>query len=162
MDTLALPSALGVAFRRMRFVALCVILFVLSGGYRGQSLAAPPFDIAPTFLELAGAKPSDPDAQDAVSLVPVLEGQRMPEGRELYFVRREGGPRYGGKSYEAIIRGEWKLMQNDPFSPLELYNLRDDPHESSNLAALAPQLFNDLSKALARHIQRGGASPWQK
>jgi arylsulfatase A-like enzyme len=120
------------------------------------------FDLVPTFLELAGAKSSAPKQLDAVSLVPLLEGRVMPEGRELYFVRREGGKAYGGKDYQAIIRGEWKLMQNDPYTPLELYNLKNDPHETTNVAAKAPKVFNELSTALSRQIQRGGETPWQK
>ena len=118
------------------------------------------FDVFPTFLELAGVPPS-PDL-DAVSLVPLLEGRAMPANRELYFVRREGGAAYGGKSYEAIVRGEWKLLQNDPWSPLELYHLKNDPQETTNLAGKAPKVFNELSTALRRHIQRGGSVPWQK
>jgi arylsulfatase A-like enzyme len=61
-----------------------------------------------------------------------------------------------------LIRGDWKLLQNDPFSPLELYNLRDDPQETTNLAASNRKVFNELSAALRAHIQRGGAVPWQK
>jgi arylsulfatase A-like enzyme len=118
------------------------------------------FDLFPTFLELARAKPAT--GLDAVSLVPVLKGGIITAPRDLYFVRREGGAAYGGKSYEAIIRGDWKLMQNDPFSPLELYNLKADPQERTNLAATNKEMFNKLSTALREHIQRGGATPWQK
>lgn len=118
------------------------------------------FDLFPTFLELAGAKPTSD--LDAVSLVPVFKGGVMSAPRDLYFVRREGGAAYGGKSYEAIIRGDWKLLQNDPFSPRELYNLRDDPQEKKNLAAVNRKVFQELTAALSAHIQRGGAVPWQK
>ncbi len=118
------------------------------------------FDLFPTFLELAGAKPS-PEL-DAVSLVPVLNGETISKPRDLYFVRREGNLTYGGKSYEALIRGDWKLMQNSPFSPLELYNLKVDPHEQQNVAATNKAIFNDMAKALRTHIQRGGATGWQK
>lgn len=118
------------------------------------------FDLFPTFLEIAGVEPS-PDL-DAVSLVPVLDGGTITAQRDLYFVRREGGRIYGGKSYEALIRGDWKLMQNDPYSPLELYNLKTDPKEANNLAAKAPKIFNELSTALRQHIQRGGRTPWLK
>jgi arylsulfatase A-like enzyme len=117
------------------------------------------FDLFPTLVELAGG--SAPPGLDAVSLVPVLKGGAITRARDLYFVRREGGARYGGKSYEAIIRGDWKLMQNDPYSPLELYNLRDDPQEKTNLAGKAPKIFNELSTALRAHVQRAGATPWQ-
>jgi arylsulfatase A-like enzyme len=117
------------------------------------------FDLFPTFLELAGATPSK--ELDAVSLVPVLKGGEMKAPRDLYFVRREGGNVYGGKSYEAIIRGEWKLLQNDPYGPLELYNLQNDPGETKDLAASNKKVVNELAAALRLHIQRGGATPWQ-
>jgi arylsulfatase A-like enzyme len=99
---------------------------------------------------------------DAVSLIPALKGGAITTSRDLYFVRREGGAAYGGKSYEAIIRGDWKLMQNDPFSPLELYNLKTDPQEKTNLAPSNKKIFNELATALRQHIQRGGVTPWQK
>ena len=117
------------------------------------------FDIFPTFLELAGATPSK--ELDAVSLVPVLKGGKITTPRDLYFVRREGGVSYGGKSYEAIIRGEWKLLQNDPYSAMELYNIQNDPGETKDLAASNKKVVNELAAALRLHIQRGGATPWQ-
>lgn len=117
------------------------------------------FDLFPTFLELAGATPSK--ELDAVSLVPVLKGGKITTPRDLYFVRREGGVTYGGKSYEAIIRGEWKLLQNDPYSALELYNIQNDPGETKDLAASNKKVVNELAAALRLHIQRGGATPWQ-
>jgi arylsulfatase A-like enzyme len=118
------------------------------------------YDLFPTFLELAGAKPSS--ELDALSLVPILKGGTITTPRDLYFVRREGWARYGGKSYEALIRSDWKLMQNDPYSPPELYNLKADPQEKTNLAAKAPKVFNGLSEAMRKQIQRGGGTPWQK
>ncbi len=117
------------------------------------------FDIFPTFLELAGATPSK--ELDAVSLVPALKGGKITTPRDLYFVRREGGVSYGGKSYEAIIRGEWKLLQNDPYSALELYNIQNDPGETKDLAASNKKVLNELAAALRLHIQRGGSTPWQ-
>ncbi|MBE0542094.1 MAG: sulfatase-like hydrolase/transferase [Verrucomicrobia bacterium] len=117
------------------------------------------FDLFPTFLELAGRQRTAD--LDAMSLVPVLTGGTITAPRDLYFVRREGG-NYGGKSYEAIIRGDWKLLQNDPFKPLELYNLKEDPREQNNLATRNRPVFNELAAALRTHIQRGGAVAWQK
>ncbi|RCS52747.1 N-acetylgalactosamine 6-sulfate sulfatase [Bremerella cremea] len=118
------------------------------------------FDIFPTFLELAGAKPADD--LNAVSLTPILSGKPMPaQPRELYFVRREGGMRYGGKSYQAIIYNGWKLMQNDPYSPLELYNLKEDPQEQNDLAKSERQMFRQLQQAMQRQIQAAGSVPWQ-
>jgi arylsulfatase A-like enzyme len=119
------------------------------------------FDLFPTCLELAGVAPREPRELDALSLAPVLAGRPLEGVRDLYFVRREGGPAYGGKSYEALIRGDWKLLQNDPYSPRELYHLRDDPKETTNLAQQRPEVVRELSAALAAQIQRGGSTPWQ-
>lgn len=116
------------------------------------------FDVFPTFLELAGHPL--PDDLDAASLLPAFRGQPLPAGREFYFVRREGG-RYGGMSYHALLRDGWKLVQNDPFSPLELYDLASDPREERNLAAAHPDRLQALLAALRIHIQRGGVAPWQ-
>jgi arylsulfatase A-like enzyme len=118
------------------------------------------FDVFATFLEAAMI--GQPPGTDAVSLLPILKGDEPPAGeRELYFVRREGGPQYGGKSYEALLRGDWKLLQNSPYQPLELYNLADDPQEEKNLIADQPKVARELEAALRRHIQRGGATAWQ-
>jgi len=117
------------------------------------------FDIFPTFLELAGAKL--PPGLDAVSLAPILrkEAFETPE-RELYFVRREGGS-YHGKAYHALVQGDWKILQNQPFQPYELYNLKDDPQEQNDLAKTEPEILKKLALALAKQIQHGGATPWQ-
>ena len=118
------------------------------------------FDLHATFLDLAGC-PRD-RGSDAVSLRPILSGKKMPdETREMYFVRREGGNRYVGKAYHAIIRGRWKLLQNDAFSPLELYDLVADPGEKNNVIENQTKIANDLKRALRAHIQRGGRVSWQ-
>ncbi|MBL9213737.1 MAG: sulfatase-like hydrolase/transferase [Opitutaceae bacterium] len=132
---------------------------VIAAGSRSD-YAGLAFDAGATFLEAAGV--ARPAGLDAVSLLPILRGGTPdPKPRELYFVRREGGPAYGGKSYEALIRGDWKLMQNSPYAPLELYNLKDDPQEQKNVIQQHPAVARDLESALRIHIQRGGATPWQ-
>ncbi len=118
------------------------------------------FDIFATALEAAGVtRPAD---LDAVSLLPLLRGGAAPTGsRDLYFVRREGGVAYGGKAYEALIRGDWKLLQDNPYAPLELYHLKDDPQERTNLIGKNPAVARELQLALRLHVQRGGSTPWQ-
>ena len=117
------------------------------------------FDLYPTFVELAGGTPAD--GLDAVSLAPVLRGGLIDGPRDLYFVRREGGSRYGGNSYEALIRGEWKLLRNDPFSPYELYCLASDPEERNDVAAINRKKVEELAAAVRTHVRRGGSTPWQ-
>ena len=117
------------------------------------------FDLFPSALEMAGIPRSA--ELDAVSLLPLFRGEPLPDNRVLYFVRREGGPAYGGKSYEALIRGRWKLMQNTPCRPLELYDLAADPGETTDLSGKRPEIVRELSTLLRVQIQRGGAVPWQ-
>ncbi len=132
---------------------------VIERGSRSASVGLS-FDIVPTFLELAGCAPVAD--LDAVSMLPAFRGDdRSGSERALYFTRREGGVAYGGKSYEALIRGRWKLMQNDPFSPLELYDLADDPYEQADLSQSRKDIVRELSDELRKHVQAGGQVPWQ-
>lgn len=117
-------------------------------------------DIFPTALEIAGLPL--PAGIDGVSFLPTLRGEEQPEPpRDLYFVWLEGGLLHQGKTVDALRQGDWKLLQDSPFAPLELYNLKDDPQETTNLANREKSIFSNLSAVLRRQIQRGGAVPWQ-
>ena len=132
----------------------------ITAGSRTERVALT-MDLFATITEAAGV-PTAKDI-DAVSFLPTLLGQSQTDPpRDLYFVRREGGPAYGGKSIEALIRGDWKLIQDSPFQPLELYNLKSDPRETTNVAAQEKKVFQELSTALRRRIQQGGQVRWQE
>lgn len=118
-------------------------------------------DLMPTVCDLAGATiPEDTDGQ---SLVPLLLGQSLPEDdRPLVFVRREGGPRYLGQDYYAIRQGPWKLVQNHPFEPFQLYHLGKDPREQRDLIAQEQEVATSLAQTLMQRIQQAGQVPWQR
>lgn len=118
-------------------------------------------DIFPTVLSAAGLK--GPGGIEGKTFLPTLLGKGQSQyQRDLFFTRREGGNRYQGKTIDAVIRGDWKLLQNSPFEPLELYNLKADPAEANDLSKKNGGKFNELSTALRAQLQRGGKIPWQK
>ena len=125
-----------------------------------SDLRAMSMDILPTAFAAAGVQV--PEDIEGRSFLPTLFGNKQEPLREqLFFCRREGGMRYGGKTIEAVIDGPWKLVHNSPWGPLELFNLKDDPREEHNLADTKRKKFEELNAALRRQIQLGGRVPWQ-
>lgn len=130
----------------------------IKAGSRGDRIALT-MDLFPTICEAAGAA-VDYEI-DGRSILPTLLGKSQPvEERFLFWVRREGGG-YGGRAYYAARYGDFKLVQNTPFEPLQLYNLKDDPKEQNPLDRKHP-MYNKLFTALRNHIIEAGAVPWEK
>ena len=119
-------------------------------------------DLYPTILEIAGD--NNKLNIDGTSFADELYNPKNnhKNDRNIYFVRREGGMKYSGKTISAIRKGSWKLLQNSPFDSLELYNLDLDPQEKNNLINSEREVYNELNKLLMNQIQQGGSIPWQR
>jgi arylsulfatase A-like enzyme len=118
-------------------------------------------DILPTVFQAAGINIEQ--VIEGRSFLPILSGKKQePLRTQMFFCRREGGPRYGGKTIEAVIEFPWKLLQNSPWQPLELYNLQADPQEQQNLAGTNRGVVNRLNAAMRLQLQKGGSVPWQQ
>jgi len=116
-------------------------------------------DLYPTICEAAGAMITH--QIDGRSILPTLLGKSQPEeDRFLFWVRREGGG-YGGRAYYAARYGDYKLVQNSPYEPMELFNLKDDQQEQKPLDR-KHKMYRTLFNALRNHIIEAGAVPWQK
>ncbi|MBN2136926.1 MAG: sulfatase-like hydrolase/transferase [Sedimentisphaerales bacterium] len=116
-------------------------------------------DLFPTICDAANAKIEH--KIEGRTILPTLLGMNQPaEDRFLFWVRREAGP-YAGRAYYAARLGDFKLLQNSPFEPLELYDLKEDPKEQNPLGKKHP-MYNKLLAALRNHIIEAGAVPWQK
>ncbi len=117
-------------------------------------------DLMPTMLDAAGVQ-LEHDI-DGRSFLPTLCGKQQREWkRDLFFIRREGGSFFEGKTIEAIRRGDWKLLRAKPEGPLELYNLEKDPKETKDLSSVEKSKFKELRKALLAHQERYEDVPWQ-
>lgn len=118
-------------------------------------------DLYPTLINAVGGSVNH--SIEGKSFLPVLMGEKLSDqDRPLYFVRREGGKTYGGLTIQAVILNEWKLLQNSPFAPQELYNIIQDPSEQHDLSESNPEKFNELNALTMKFMQTAGKVPWQK
>jgi arylsulfatase A-like enzyme len=118
-------------------------------------------DLFPTLAELSNIELEH--TIEGRSFLQTLLGKKTEkEERPLYFTRREGDKRYGGQASYALRLGDWKLLQNSPYEPMELYNLKKDPLEQNNVIKKQPKIYSKLNSLLMESIQKGGRVPWQK
>ena len=100
-------------------------------------------DLFATLVDLAGAHTSL--KTDGVSLLPEIESPNSLSAsqRSLYWEQ------YPGQGLaQAIRRGEWKLIKQSVRAEYELYNLKNDPSETTNLAAQHPNVVGNLAAEL--------------
>ncbi|MFK7849820.1 MAG: sulfatase [Akkermansiaceae bacterium] len=92
-------------------------------------------DFYPTLLDLAGLPAKEDQHLDGVSLKPILLQEGDIAERSLFWHY----PHYHRtKPYGAIRKGDWKLIEFFEDGSLELYNLKDDLAETTNLADQNP------------------------
>jgi len=105
------------------------------------------WDFVPTCCELIGAP--TPDGTDGLSYLPTLLGRPDHQQRHdyLYWEFRS----YGAQ--QAVRLGRWKgyrkNVHKDPKPPLELYDLRMDIGERTNVAAAHPDIVRRIEQIMA-------------
>ena len=112
-------------------------------------------DFFPTMLELAGLPPKPDLHADGRSLLPELKGKKG-KPRPLYWHY----PHYHGSTWRpgASIRdGDWKLIKFYDHEKVELYNLKEDPSESNDLAKQNSKIAKDLEHKLVAWQKRMNA-----
>ncbi len=110
-------------------------------------------DLYPTLAELAGLPaPRGPQRIDGLSLVPVLRDPTKTVRDHAYHAYPRGermGRAIRTKRHRLV---EWKKPGAAPeTAEFELYDYREDPAETRNLAAAQPAVVAELRKILARH-----------
>lgn len=102
-------------------------------------------DLMPTLAEISGA---DAPENDGISFLPTLVGKsrKQVEHEALYWEFP------GAKGWLAVRIGQWKgLLQKaeDEDSVMELYNIVEDPQETTDLAAEHPEILEQMWKVIA-------------
>lgn len=106
-------------------------------------------DWLPTLADLAGLVTDTPPGLDGINFAPTLRGKTQEPRPFLY---RES-PGYGGQ--QCVRVGDWKVIRRNlnprkkdtvrvP-GPVELYDLRSDPKETTNVAAQHPAIVARLA-----------------
>ena len=86
-------------------------------------------DFSPTFLDLAGVQ--SPQRPTGRSLAPFFRAEQPADWRDAIFTQFNGVELY--YSQRSVMTDDFKYVYNG-FDYDELYDLRNDPHEMTNLA----------------------------
>lgn len=115
----------------------------LKPGRIGSPLSAA--DWMPTLCALAGHRPGKDLLLDGQNIWPVLSGETDAPSRLLYWA----GP---GFRQQAVRDGDWKLIvtkgARDKPNKEELFDLANDPNETTDLAAKMPDKVRMLKEKL--------------
>jgi arylsulfatase A-like enzyme len=63
---------------------------------------------------------------------------------------------------QAMQLGDWKIIRDDIASSAELYNLKTDPFETTDLASKEPERLAQMVTALDAHLASAKKVPWQR
>jgi len=125
-----------------------------------SDLVSAQFDLMATLAELT--KQTAP-ATDGISFVNELLGNKSKQQQHAYLYFEY--PEKGGAL--AIRMGDWKAVKNNlkknPAAPWELYDLKSDRSETTNLAASHPGLLRQLDAIVKKEHRNStaGVKEWE-
>lgn len=125
----------------------------------GSSSALPVanWDFFPTLISLAGG--STTASLDGIDFSPVLldEGD-APDREGLYWEYHSRG------GMQAARLGDWKGLRVDahgaPEAPIQLFDLKNDPNETTDLAAMHPEIVARIDAFMAESRTTSGVPRW--
>lgn len=124
-------------------------------------------DIYPTLKEISGSALGN-EISDGQSILPLLKGGEVFE-KDLYFHfpiylqaynrKTDDGrdPLFRTRPGSVLVSGDWKLHYYYEDNTLELYNLKEDIGERTNLAESNPKKAKELHSRLQNWINRNEA-----
>lgn len=128
-------------------------------------------DFLATAADLLDLKLAANCAEDSVSFLPALDGEVSDK------TLREATVHHSNDGRFAIRQGDWKLIlwpgsggwafpatEEDMrgLPAFQLYNLKEDVAETTNLYSQHPEIAHDLKKLLTKYIKDGRSTPGPK
>jgi arylsulfatase A-like enzyme len=114
------------------------------------------WDVTPTLCEIAGVKA--PDDTDGISFLPELTGTMQIEHEFLYWEFPESG------GQQAVRIGDFKALRKDMHKGnevFELYDLRNDPAETTNIADQHPEKIEKVKQIIKAEHRKSSNERWQ-
>jgi arylsulfatase A len=113
-------------------------------------------DFYPTFLDIAGLKPSGKPI-DGESLLPLFRQTGKLTRKTIYFHFPNYAWHMGNRLAGAVREGKWKMIRNYDDGSLELYDLHKDLSEKKNLAKKSPKVAKHLNQKLSSWLKETNA-----
>ena len=129
--------------------------------FRGGRVDATPIistDLFPTILEAAGVGLPANYPGDGESLLPILEGRGSLKREALYFHYPNYAWHRSNRLSGAIRMGNYKLIERFDDGSVELYDLSEDPGETTDLSAVQTVRAARMKKRLAAWRKRVDAA----
>jgi hypothetical protein len=128
-----------------------------------------------TCAEIVGARLPNDAAEDSFNILPVLLGKQdenkpirrytLHQTNKLKLAIRRGPWKYldhkdsGGNNYDFPSLKPYSLPDTTPDAPGQLYNLKDDPGETTNLYYRYPDIVKELKTQLDLFQESGRSVP---
>jgi arylsulfatase A len=120
-------------------------------------------DLFPTVLGLAGVKPPADRVLDGVDVLPVLTGAAKEVERKVpLYWRLHMAP---NNRHVAMRKGDWKVVASADLTEFELYDLKADPKETTDLREKEQDRFDALRKELVEltaAVDKEGPDWWKR
>jgi arylsulfatase A-like enzyme len=110
-------------------------------------------DFFTTILSIAGIQHQKNDGEN---LLPLLTENKLPARDELFW----HFPHYHGSGWKpgsALRKGDWKLVVHYEDNRTELFNLAEDPGETTDVSAMYPDKVSELKKLMEKNLAETNA-----
>ena len=119
-------------------------------------------DLFPTINQIADVSSPANHVVDGKSMTTLLSGKRDPAREETFLMHYPHSP-HRSDYFTCYRNGDWKVIYHyfpseaSEGSHYQLYNLADDPFESTNLAESKPDRLRKMMHQLASSLEQHGA-----